>query len=44
MAVSLVLRGADDLWVRAQCGGEDETAAIAAVFRLGHAQEPILLP
>jgi hypothetical protein len=38
------LRGADDVWLQAQCGGEDESAAIAAVFRIGHAQDPILLP
>ena len=35
---SLAVRGADDLWVAAECG------AVPAVFRLGRPQEPVVLP
>jgi hypothetical protein len=42
----LVTRGADDLFVEAQCGagGGSEGPGIPAVFRLGRAQEPVILP
>jgi hypothetical protein len=39
-AESFVLRGKDDLWIVASCGDDD----VRAVFRMGLAQEPIVLP
>jgi hypothetical protein len=42
----LVVRGGDDLWIVALCGGADvfDTGGIPAVFRRGRPQEPVILP
>lgn len=45
MPVRFVAREPDDLWIQARCGAtDDDAAAVPAVFRRGHAQEPIVLP
>jgi hypothetical protein len=43
-AKQLVTRGADDLFIEAACGAGNSGPGIPAVFRLGRAQEPVILP
>lgn len=38
--VHLLLRGSDDLWIRAECSGDQ--GAVPAVFRRGHAQKSVV--
>jgi len=41
--IQVIARSADDVWLRGACGGTPEQPEVEAVFRQGHAQQPVLL-